>query len=210
MVVVPDSVEQPTRPTISPLKAYSSRRLLTAGTHCRHQTCQRRPRGERSQAQATSRQRRQGDRGAGTGAPRRPASSGRRRLSPTQSAPGPPLPACTDITLTDVALPNLLRDLDVRAVDGADEQTTVQAELHVRCPACFRAGRRDVLADVRCGDEDLRERDRVVWEEEDLQVVLRLRVCVDDPRRVNDQPDRQLCNVVCMGCDSVARLEELI
>ena len=87
---------------------------------------------------------------------------------------------------TDVALPDLLRDLDIGSVDSPDEEAAVQAELHVRRARRFRAGRRDVLGDVRCGDEDLCERDGVVGEEEEREEVFGVRVLVDDPRDVDN------------------------
>jgi hypothetical protein len=96
----------------------------------------------------------------------------------------------------DVLGPDLLRDLDVRAVDGTDEEPAVQAELHVRRPGRLSAGRRDVLGDVRGRDEKLRQRHGVVGEEEDLEVLLCLRVGVDDPRGVDDETDGQLGDVV--------------
>ena len=78
-----------------------------------------------------------------------------------------------------VALPDLLRDLDVRAVDGADEQAAVEAELHVRRARRLRARGRDVLRDVRGGDEHLRERDGVVGQEVEREQVFRVWVVVD-------------------------------
>ena len=102
-----------------------------------------------------------------------------------------------DITLTDVALADLLRDLNVRAVDGAEQQAAVEAELHVRRARRLRARGGDVLRDVRRGDEHLRERDRVVGQEEERQQVLGVRVLVDDTRDVDDEANGQLGNVVC-------------
>ena len=38
------------------------------------------------------------------------------------------------LILTDVVLANLFCDLDVRTINSADEETTVETELHVRRP----------------------------------------------------------------------------
>ena len=94
-----------------------------------------------------------------------------------------------DKTRTDVALPDLLRNLDVRTVDGADEKATVQAELHVGRARRLRAGRGDVLGDIGGGDEDLGEGDGIVGEEEEGEEVLGVGVLVDDACDVDDKAD---------------------
>ena len=91
--------------------------------------------------------------------------------------------------LTNVVFPDFLGDLDIRTVDGTEEQATVQTELHVGRARRLGAGRGDVLADVRSGDEDLCERDGVVGQEVEAEEILRLGVGVDDARDVDDQPD---------------------
>lgn len=53
-----------------------------------------------------------------------------------------------------------------------------------------------MLANVRGGDKELCKGDGVVRKEEDLEVVLGLRVGVDDARGVDDEADRQLGDVV--------------
>ena len=92
---------------------------------------------------------------------------------------------------TDVTLADLLRDLDVRTVDGADEQAAVQAELHVRRARRLRARRGDVLADVpgRCRNKHLGKGDGVVGEEEEREEVLGLGVYVDDTSDIHDETD---------------------
>ena len=104
-------------------------------------------------------------------------------------AHGPELAGWRDETRTDVTLPDLLRDLDVRAVDGADQKAAVQAELHVRRARRFRAGRGDVLGDIGGGDEDLGEGDGIVGEEEEGEEVLGVGVLVDDACDVDDKAD---------------------
>lgn len=53
--------------------------------------------------------------------------------------------------LTDVVRTDFLGDLDVRAVDGTEEEAAVQAELHVGRARRLCTGGRDVLTDVRGG-----------------------------------------------------------
>ena len=91
--------------------------------------------------------------------------------------------------LTDVALADFLRDLDVGTVDGTQEQTAVETELHVRRTGRLRSGGGDVLTDVRRGDEDLSERDGVVREEVEAEEVLGVGVVVDDTGDIDDQAD---------------------
>ena len=97
---------------------------------------------------------------------------------------------------TNVTLPDLLRDLNIRAINSTDEQAAVEAELHVRRARGLRTGGRDVLADVRRGDEDLGERDGVVGKEEQAQQVLGVRIVVNHASDVDDEADRELGNVV--------------
>ena len=93
------------------------------------------------------------------------------------------------LILTDVVLANLFCDLDVRTINSADEETTVETELHVRRSGRFRSGSRDMLTDVGCRDQHFGERHGVVWQEVELQEVLGVWVRVDDPRNVHDEAD---------------------
>ena len=97
---------------------------------------------------------------------------------------------------TDVALADLLRDLDVRTVDGADEQAAVQAELHVGRSRCLSTSRRDVLTDIRSRDEDLGEGNGIIRQEEEAKEVLGLGIVVDDACNIDDEFDGQLSNVI--------------
>ena len=90
---------------------------------------------------------------------------------------------------TDVALADLLCDLDVCTIDGAEEETAVETELHVRRTGRLRSGGGDVLADVGRGDEDLSEGNGVVGEEVKAEKVLGVGVVVDDACDVDDQAD---------------------
>lgn len=164
---------------------------------------------------------RRGDTSAGNGGPRRhcqtkmsallgvtnepirTASSVQRRLTPIVNA----LSSLELQALTNVVLPNLLRNLNISAIcmhpsasiplkthirrtDRPQEQAAVQAELHVRRARRLCSGSRDMLTDVGCGDEHLRERHGVVGQEVELQVFLRVGVSVDHARDVDDEADR--------------------
>ena len=97
---------------------------------------------------------------------------------------------------TDVALPNLLRDLNVRAINSTDEQTAVEAELHVGRPRCLGTSRRDVLTDIRSRDQDFGQRNRVIGQEEEAKKVLGLGIVVDDACDIDDEFDGQLGDVI--------------
>lgn len=73
--------------------------------------------------------------------------------------------------------------------DGTQQQPSVQAELHVGRSTGLGTGGGDVLTDIRRGDEDLSEGDRVVGEEEHREQVLGLGVFVDDACSVDDEAD---------------------
>lgn len=98
-----------------------------------------------------------------------------------------------------VLLSDLLRDLDIRTVNRPEQQPAIQTELHVRSPRGLRTSRTDMLADIRGGDEELREADAVVRDEDEVEVVFGVRVLVDDARDVDDEADDELGDVVARG-----------
>ena len=91
---------------------------------------------------------------------------------------------------------DVLDDLDVGAVVGAHEQPAVEDELHVGRAGRLRARGGDVLRDVVARDDDLRHRDAVVGQEDDLQQVADAAVVVDDLGDVVDELDDLLRRVV--------------
>lgn len=80
----------------------------------------------------------------------------------------------------DIVVADLLGDLDVGAIDGTQDETTVEAELHVGRSGSLGTGSRDVERDIRGGDEQLGETDTVVGKEDDLVDVLHVLVGIDD------------------------------
>lgn len=89
----------------------------------------------------------------------------------------------------DVTLADLLSNLNVSTINGTEQETTVQAELHVGGTRSLSARSRDVLRDIRSRDQHLGERDGVVGQEVDLEVVLGVGVGVDDTGDIDDQAD---------------------
>ena len=97
----------------------------------------------------------------------------------------------------EVIGPHLVADLDVCAVERADGQGAVQGELHVACTARLFAGGGDLLREIGCREDPLRERNAVVGEEHDAQLAVDLRVRVDHRAHRVDQLDDQLRR--CVG-----------
>ena len=69
----------------------------------------------------------------------------------------------------DVLPADMLADLDVGAVEGADGERAVERELHVAGARRLHAGRRDLLGQVGGRDDPLGTADIVVGQEDDLQ-----------------------------------------
>src|SRR4029453_598338 len=69
-----------------------------------------------------------------------------------------------------------IANLDVRAVERADGQRTVQRQLHVARAGRFHAGGRDLLRQVRGRHDLLRQRHVVIGQETNLELVADARV----------------------------------
>ena len=78
---------------------------------------------------------------------------------------------------------DFLEDFDVGAVERADGERAVEGELHVARAGGFLARGGDLLGEVGRGDDLLGERDAVVGQEDDLELVVDARVAVDVRRR---------------------------
>jgi hypothetical protein len=79
----------------------------------------------------------------------------------------------------------------ISTIAGTNNQSTVQAELHVRGSGGFGTSSGDVLADVAGGADDLSLADIVVFQENDLQQVTNVLVAVDHfPDLVDEVNDR--------------------
>ena len=73
----------------------------------------------------------------------------------------------------DVLGADMIADLDVGAVEGADGEGAVQRQLHVAGAGCFHAGGRDLLGEIGGRHDLLGEADIVVGEEHDLEQAAR-------------------------------------
>ena len=100
----------------------------------------------------------------------------------------------------DVLPPNLLPNLNIGAIQRAQNQPTVQHKLHVARARRLRSRRRNVLRNVAGGNDQLGERHGVVGDEDDLEVVARVNVVVDDRLDAVDELDDELGDVVAGGC----------
>ncbi len=92
----------------------------------------------------------------------------------------------------DVVRADMVADLDVGTVEGADRERAVEGELHVSGARGFHAGRGDLLRQVGRRDDRLGEAHRVVRQEHDLQPAGDIGVVVDGLGHVERQLDDQL------------------
>ena len=92
----------------------------------------------------------------------------------------------------DVLPAHELRDLHVGAVEGPQRHRAVCHELHVGGAARFLGRQRDLLGDVRGGDEVLCRRYVVVLHEDEAQPRRDLRVLRDEAPKSQEQGDRVL------------------
>ena len=67
-----------------------------------------------------------------------------------------------------VIVSDRLADLDIRAVERAERDGAVHHELHIARAGCLLRRRRDLLADVRRGVDQLADGDTEVLNEDDL------------------------------------------
>lgn len=157
----------------------------------RHQTGLQRSRPKRVRARATFLPPARGGTCVDNASPPRRASSFQKRLLESKSVVIVRLKRSEGgrggKTRTDVAGTDLLSDLNVRAVDRAEEKTTVQAKLHVGRTRRLRTRGRDVLTDVRGRYQYFGQGHGVVGKEEDAKVVLCVRVNVDDTGDIHDE-----------------------
>ena len=70
----------------------------------------------------------------------------------------------------NIVLPDKLRDLDVRSVHGSQRHSAVEHELHVAGSAGLLGSQRDLLGNVRCGDQFLRHGHVVVAKHDDFEI----------------------------------------
>ena len=95
-----------------------------------------------------------------------------------------------------VVVADLLADLDIGAVVGADGQRAVERKLHVAGSRGLGSGGRYLLRQVGARHDHFSHRDAIVRDEHQLEPVAHARVGVDDAGDVVDQLDDALGAVV--------------
>ena len=91
---------------------------------------------------------------------------------------------------------DFLEDFDVGAVERADGERAVERELHVAGAGGFLARGGDLLGEIGRRDDALGERDAIVRQEDDLELVAHARVVVDLVADGIDRLDDALGQVV--------------
>ena len=99
----------------------------------------------------------------------------------------------------DVVGADLLKNLDVRAVEGADGEGTVEGELHVARARGLLASGGDLFGEIGSGNDAGGERHAVVRQEGDLQAVLDAGIRVDAGAHGVDRLDDGLGEVIARG-----------
>src|SRR5882762_2179799 len=84
---------------------------------------------------------------------------------------------------------DMVADLDIGSVQRADGQRSVQRQLHIAGTRRLHTGRGNLLRQVRRRHDSLRERDVVVRQEHDAQLVAHGGIRVDGARHVVDELD---------------------
>ena len=96
----------------------------------------------------------------------------------------------------EVLLTHLLADLDVGAIECADRQCAVHAELHVPCAGSLQAGGGDLLGEIGGRIHPLTQLDVVVGQEDHPQAPLHVGIGIDRFGDAVEEADDQLGHVV--------------
>src|SRR5215469_15138571 len=106
----------------------------------------------------------------------------------------------------EVFLAGFFRHLDGRSVARADRQGSIHHEFHIARAAGLVAGGRDLVGNVRSGDQPLRERNVVIGQEDHFETTACHRIAVDRAGQVIDQFYYQLGEVIS-GCRLASKEE---
>mmetsp|Transcript_33260 Transcript_33260/g.51758 ORF Transcript_33260/g.51758 Transcript_33260/m.51758 type:complete len:207 (-) Transcript_33260:643-1263(-) len=93
----------------------------------------------------------------------------------------------------------MLLDLNVGPVISSDNKSGVHDKLHVGGAGCFSPGGGNMLGDVVGGDNDLSVSDLVVGDEDELEIILGIRVGVDHGSNGIAECNNSLRDVVSSG-----------
>ena len=99
----------------------------------------------------------------------------------------------------EVVGPNLLPDLDVRPIQGANSECPIHGELHVAGAGSFQAGRGDLFGEIGGWVHFLAKLDIVIRQENHLKQIFAIRVIVDNRRDPIDEADDQLGHGIAGG-----------
>ena len=95
-----------------------------------------------------------------------------------------------------VLLAHSVQHFNVRAVQSTNGQRAVDHQLHAARAACFLTCKRDLLTDIRRGDQNLRGADVIVLKEHQIELLLDLgvlfNVLADHAKQLNDA----LCHLI--------------
>ena len=78
----------------------------------------------------------------------------------------------------DILLTDFFTDLDIRTIEGADRQRTIQRKLHVTSAGCFLTRSRNLLRQIGGWNHLLGHGDTIVLREDDLDLIVDPRVVV--------------------------------
>lgn len=93
----------------------------------------------------------------------------------------------------------LFSNLDVGAIHGTNDETTVHNEFHVRCSRGLSTSSGNMLGEFGSWDNDLSARHVVIWQEDDLEEISNVVVVVDLEGDGSDKLDDSLGVMVTWG-----------
>ena len=69
----------------------------------------------------------------------------------------------------EIFLPDFFQNLDIRPVEGSENQSSIEGKFHIPCPRSFGACCRDMLGKVRSGDQFFCHGDSIIFNENQLK-----------------------------------------
>ena len=92
-----------------------------------------------------------------------------------------------------IIVADILQHLDIGSIEGSHGERAIHREFHVPSSGSFHSGSRDLLAQVSSRNNDLGERDAVIRDEGDLDLLIYAFVGIDDAGNVVDELDDLCC-----------------
>ena len=100
----------------------------------------------------------------------------------------------------DIVIAYRLVDLYVRPVLCSKRHGAVEHELHVSCSACFLGCKRDLLGNIACRNQFSCFCHIIIFNHDNFEVFVYLRIIVDDLLQAEDQMDDILCDHIRRSC----------